>query len=278
MVGQDRHAVSADLVGGVAVGGDAVRPQDDQVHLPLVHQGGRGPVGDEGVGNPQLAQLPGGEPGPLEEGPGFVHPHGKALAGLPGGPHDPQGGAVGPGGQGPGVAVGQHPVAVVDQDLPRLGHVAVNGFIFPQHGLGFGHQPVFQGRHRFAGVGLGQALHPFQGPEEVHRGGPGLGDFLTYFLKASLELPGVGGIQVQSPQRRPHGGGHPDGRGPPDGQGADGFDDLVIILDFQIELFGGQTPLIQKLDLIHIPTNAAIGDHLDSGFQFSVFSKDKYNS
>jgi len=30
MVGQDRHAVSADLVGGVAVGGDAVRPEDDQ--------------------------------------------------------------------------------------------------------------------------------------------------------------------------------------------------------------------------------------------------------
>ena len=90
-------------------------------------------------------------------------------------------------------------------------------------------------------------------------------------LKAGLELLAVLGIQTQGAQGRAHGRGHPDGRGSPDRQGADGLDDVVIIPSFQIELFRGQTPLVQQLDLIHIPTNAAIGDHLYSGFQFSVF-------
>jgi hypothetical protein len=47
----------------------------------------------------------------------------------------------------------------------------------------------------------------------------------------------------------------------------------VIILDLQVELFCGQTPLVQQPDLIHIPTDAAIRDHLNSvfGFWFFVF-------
>jgi hypothetical protein len=38
----------------------------------------------------------------------------------------------------------------------------------------------------------------------------------------------------------------------------------MIILDLQVQLFRGQTPLIEQLDLIHIPTDAAIGDHVRS--------------
>ncbi len=36
--GQDGQAVGPDLVGRVAVGGDPVRPDDDQIDLPLLHQ------------------------------------------------------------------------------------------------------------------------------------------------------------------------------------------------------------------------------------------------
>ncbi len=120
-------------------------------------------------------------------------------------------------------------------------------------------------------MGPGHSLHPGQGPKEVNRGGPGGGDLGANFFKAGQKIARVLGVQVQSAQGRAHGCGYPDGRGAPDRQGADGLDDLVIILDFQIELFRRQTPLVQQPDLIHIPTDAAIGDHFYSGFRFFVF-------
>jgi hypothetical protein len=36
----------------------------------------------------------------------------------------------------------------------------------------------------------------------------------------------------------------------------------VIIGDLQVDLLPGQLTLIQELDLVDIPTDAAVGDHL----------------
>ena len=44
MAGGECMRVRADLVGGVAVGGDSIRPHDHEVDVQPVHDAGRGPV------------------------------------------------------------------------------------------------------------------------------------------------------------------------------------------------------------------------------------------
>src|SRR5262249_3803062 len=73
--GQQGDAVGADLVGGVAVGGDAVGADEDAVHPPFLHHLGGHAVADEGDGDAALPQLPGGQPGALEQGPRLVRVH-----------------------------------------------------------------------------------------------------------------------------------------------------------------------------------------------------------
>src|SRR6185369_11972004 len=72
VLGQDGQAVGADLVGHVALGGDAVRAHDDHLDLARLHQRGGRAVGDEGVGDLGVLQLEGRQTGALQVGPGLV--------------------------------------------------------------------------------------------------------------------------------------------------------------------------------------------------------------
>ena len=72
LAGEDGEAVGADLVGGVAVGGDAVCADDDGVDAALLHEVGGHVVAEDGGGDGVLHELPGGEAGALEVGSGFV--------------------------------------------------------------------------------------------------------------------------------------------------------------------------------------------------------------
>ena len=65
----EREAVRADLVGHVAVGGDAVAADDHGVELAAGDQPRRGGVDRELVRDPELAQLVHGQPGTLEQRP-----------------------------------------------------------------------------------------------------------------------------------------------------------------------------------------------------------------
>ena len=47
----------------------------------------------------------------------------------------------------------------------------------------FRHQPGFHLSHRRRRAFLGHFLHAVKGPKEVHRGGPGRGDFPADLLK-----------------------------------------------------------------------------------------------
>ena len=62
VAGEHRHRVGADLVGGVAVGRDAVRAGHDQVHLAALHHEAGHHVGDQPVRDAFLDELPRGEP------------------------------------------------------------------------------------------------------------------------------------------------------------------------------------------------------------------------
>ena len=71
---QDGQRVRADLVGRVAVGGDPVRPDDDDVDLAAGHEVAGRDVGDQRVRHAGLGQLPGRQPGALQVRPGLVDP------------------------------------------------------------------------------------------------------------------------------------------------------------------------------------------------------------
>jgi hypothetical protein len=157
--------------------------------------------------------------------------------------------------------VGEHPLAFVDHHLAVLGQAPVGGVVLFEHGLGFRHQAGFQVGDRGCGVFLGHLLHAVQGPEEVHRGGPGLGDFPANLPEPGLKLPGIISGEGQGPQSRAHGRGHPDGGRAPDGQGADGLDDVSIVSGYKIGFLLGQKPLVQEAHFVVIPTDAAVGDH-----------------
>ena len=129
-VGQNGDAVGADLVGGVAVGGDPVGPDDDHLNLAFPHHLGGHVVADQSDGDAAALELPGGQPGTLEQRPGLVGKdmHGRAL--LMGGEDHGEGGAVIGGCQAAGVAVRQNAVPRPDQRCPEPADCAAHRAVF----------------------------------------------------------------------------------------------------------------------------------------------------
>ena len=128
--GQDGQRVRADLVGGVAVRGDPVRADEDDVDLAAGHQVPGGHVGDERVRHAGLGQLPGRQPGALQVRPRLVDPDVdrplRVVRRLDDAERRPELAA----GQRPGVAVGQdaeRPVlaAPAGSRSPNVGQPAV---------------------------------------------------------------------------------------------------------------------------------------------------------
>ena len=63
--GQLRHAVGADFVGHVAVGGDPIGAGHHRLHSPLPHHYRGHRIADQGDLDPALLKLPGSQPGAL---------------------------------------------------------------------------------------------------------------------------------------------------------------------------------------------------------------------
>src|SRR5690606_11152201 len=82
VVRRQRLEVGADLVADVAAARGAVGAGDAQVDLPALHQVTAGIVGDHGVRHAVLAELPGGQAGPLVARPGLVDPDVDRAAGV----------------------------------------------------------------------------------------------------------------------------------------------------------------------------------------------------
>ena len=70
--GQNGNCVSANLIGGVAIGGNAIRPYNHRLHLLLGHHNARHIIADGRHRNPALAQFPGRQPRPLQQRPRFI--------------------------------------------------------------------------------------------------------------------------------------------------------------------------------------------------------------
>ena len=107
LLGQHGHAVGADLVRHVAVGGDAVGADDHQIDLTEPHHRAGHVVGDDRRVDAVLDELPRREPRALQKRARLVGQHGDLLALLGGRADDAERRAVAGGRQRPGVAVRQ---------------------------------------------------------------------------------------------------------------------------------------------------------------------------
>ena len=86
----DRQLVGADLVGEVAVCGDAVGADEDDIDLALAHVIAGGGIGDYVVTDAQPFQFPGAEPRALQAGARLIQQDVKMLASLKGGADTPK--------------------------------------------------------------------------------------------------------------------------------------------------------------------------------------------
>ncbi len=104
-----RDGVRADLVRDVAVRGDAIGADHDEIHVAAAHQRTGHAVGDDGRRHAVAHQLPRGEPRALQERPRLVGKHLGHLALLGGRANHAERGAVSSGRERARVAVGQNP-------------------------------------------------------------------------------------------------------------------------------------------------------------------------
>jgi len=134
---QHGHPIGSNFIGAVAVGGDAVGADHNQVDAPFLHDLGRHIVADEGHINPGAHELPSRQPGALQERAGFIGIHKDVFALFLGHIYGRQGGAELGCGQSACIAMGQHGLAVFQKAGPVPADGAAHGEIFLQVGQGF---------------------------------------------------------------------------------------------------------------------------------------------
>ena len=139
---EHRQRIRPDLVGRVAVGGDAIRPDEHDVDLAEAHEMAGRNIRDERVRYPGLGELPGRETGALEVRPALVDPDPDVPLCVVGRLDDPKGRPELAAGERSGVAMSEDP------ERPEL-----------LHGQGgqaeFGEPPVVGGGLADDGVRLG---------------------------------------------------------------------------------------------------------------------------
>ncbi len=130
LLGQHGHRIGADLVGHVAVGGDAVRAHHHAADAPGLQEVPGHVVGDQRGRDAVLLQFPDREPRALQEGPGLVGEDVDLLAGGDRGADHAERRAVARRGQRAGVAVRQHRLAVRHQRRAVAADGLVDGDVF----------------------------------------------------------------------------------------------------------------------------------------------------
>ena len=171
---QHGHGISADLVGGVAVGGNAIGADDHQVNVARAHDRAGHVVGDHGGVDAVLHQFPRRQARALQEGPGFIGEHAHLAAGCNRAADHAEGGAVAGGSQRSGVAVRQdaglrrHHRRAMRTDRPATRDIVI------VNSVSFGSQPCLQLINRLAGqCAAGERLlHALDRPEQVDRRRP----------------------------------------------------------------------------------------------------------
>ncbi len=181
--GSDGEVVGADLVGHIAVGGNAVGADHTQVHLFGAHVVARSAVGDNPEGNAELLELPGGETAALQPRPGLVDQHLYLFAVFVGDADHTQCGAVVDRGESAGVAVVDEGGFVGNNLKSVEPHPAVGFDVFFKHGVCFGEHPLVEILAAGCIRGLRCPEDAVDRPEQVDGSGTGCTQHGSSFLQ-----------------------------------------------------------------------------------------------
>ena len=151
-LGEDRDGIRPDFIRHVAVGSNPVGTDHAQIDFPLLHDDSGHTVRDQGDGNAVFHQLPSRQPGPLKDGPGFIHKNVNLFPLLHRRPDHSQSRTISGGCQGPCIAMRQNVVPILDEMGSFLAHGLTHGNIFPLNRQRFLYESRLDFRHRAVAV------------------------------------------------------------------------------------------------------------------------------
>ena len=214
---------------------------------------------------------------PLQPGPGLGVIDVEPAAGLPAGPDDAQSGAETRRCQRPGVAVGQHALAVGrHQGAAVLADAAVDSLVLFLDATGLCLQP----RQDAAGIRfrLGDAQHPAHGPAQVDGGGTGSGDVGSGLPQRADEVVTLAGLQFGGGQHHGVGRGDADGRRAPHAHIGDGGGGNAIVSNADGGMLVGQEGLVNQFQPAAGPVDWTNFGHKQAAVSFVVRFRGRCNA
>lgn len=247
----DRQPVGADLVGHIPSLRDAVRSDKNAVDESSAHGRSGRAVDAHTVGHAGCCQFPRGQPGTLQEWPGFIDEDLGHHSGFSESEDGPEGGTHGCGREPAGVAVGKQPQGALRAAIPDgLGrvcdHPSVDRSVLVNHGGGLG-------KNRVRTIGeLAEGSVDRPGQVDGRRAGcgksPGVGVH-SLSPRAGDARPAVGVRRKRDAQ----GSRESDRGGAPHREGRDGGDDIIHGGQAQKPALVRQRALVEGDDRVFVP-------------------------
>ena len=217
--------------------------------MPFPHHLRGHVVADQGDRDAAALQLPGREPGALEQRPGLVGEDAERDALLVGGEDDRQGRAVIGRGQAAGVAVGQDALAGLDQLRAVAADRPAHRPVLVVDPAGLVEQPLQQLRPAGCQPGRDRnGVHAVQRPEQVHRGRPAGAEGCGRRAERIADRLGVIDPSRPRPDHGPVGRRDPDRRRTADPQRPDRLPDRGHVPAVDLDGLGRQSRLVDQAD------------------------------
>ncbi len=255
-VGGECHAIGADLVGDVTVGGDAIGADDHQIDGAAAQQRGGGAVGEDRDFDAGALQLPRRQAGALSKRAGFIgvymHLPACGVCGVNRGERSADAG----GGKGARVAVGQDAGTIGNQGEAEASDRVAHRHVFAANRLSLLAQRITQ--HRIGRV-RGAANHACHGPREIDGRGAGRDQTRGMGRQVCTYERGVAVADLLERRGQSDGGAHANGRRSPDRERPDRVNDLVQCARVAHELARRQGALVE------VSQRPAIGRPRDGG-------------
>ena len=165
---RERQVVSADLVGDIAIGSDAITAHYHDIHLAPTHQQSTGSINNHSAWHPEAAQFPGRQCSPLQTGTRFIQPCMAKQTTVMGGCNHPKGGSNASSSDRSRVAMMQDPATLSQQGNAMIHQPLGQETILMLKRSGYTCERF---NINWSGDTHGR-LHPIEGPAEVDGGWP----------------------------------------------------------------------------------------------------------
>src|SRR5579875_2312603 len=209
LFGQNGNIVGSNLIGNIAICGDAVGSDNYRLDFTLSHETGGHIVTDYCRRDPVVQQLPGREARSLQERTGLIGKNVDFFPLLDSSTNDSKRCAISTGSQRTGVAVGQDPAFGGQQSGPVGTHRLTCGDVFLVHRLGFADERF--GNCLVRSLRLGQqgseaGPHPVDGPEKIYSSRTGGGQSFSDLFKVGLQVFKGSRLALLDTKGNAHGG------------------------------------------------------------------------